>query len=222
MRQQCPNDERMIDYIEGRLAEKDRSDLERHLSVCEMCLEALVITNNMGARGDLYELELPPAAVTDTAVKLAADRARIPTSGLIDSAGKFFSNLGSYFVKLNRVWPWGNWNAAPVRGNKVATSQDYVCLEVSFKNLKTEIEIEKTGTSSANIRLRLNEPAKNHKSWRVTLKNGDRELASYLLDGTYVYFEDIPFGHCSISLAGDNEVLGTYSFEIKDSDHGRK
>ena len=222
MRPQCSNDERIIDYIEGRLTEMDRSDLESHLSACEMCLEEFVITNHMVAREDLYELELPSAEVTDTAVKLATDRNRIPTSGLIDSVGKFFSSLGSYFVKLNRVWPWGRWNPAPIRGIKAATCQDYVCLEVSFKDVKTEIEIEKSGTSNANIRLRLKEPVKIHKGLRVTLRNGDRELASYLLDGTDVYFEDIPFGHCSISLAGDNEILGTYSFEIKDSNHGGK
>ena len=222
MRHQCPNDERLIDYMEGRLTEKVRSDLERHLSECEMCLEEIVITNHMVARGDRYELEPTPAEVTDTAIEMAIERNRTPTFGLIDFAGKCFSNLASYFVKLNRLWPWGRWNPAPIRGIKVAASQDYVCLEVPFKDVKTDIEIEKTGKSNANIRLRLKEPVKIHKNLRVTLKNGDRELASYLLEGTNVYFEDIPFGRYSISLAGANQILGTYSFEIKDSDHGEK
>jgi hypothetical protein len=222
MRQLCPNDERLIDYIEGRLSEEERSDLEIHLSVCEMCLEELVITNNIVARKDIYELEQSPSEVTDAAVNLVADRSPLPSSVLIDSVNKFFSKLGSYIVNPIRVWPWGRWNPAPLRGVKVAASEDYVCLEVSFKDLKTEIEIEKTGINKANIRLRLNQPIKNPKSLRVTLKNGERELASYLLDGTYVFFEDIPFGHYSISLAEDNVTIETYSFEIKESYHGGK
>ena len=222
MRQLCPNDERIVDYIEGHLSEEDRSCLEKHLSACEMCMEELVITNNIVARKDIYELEQPPAGVTDAAVNLVIDRNPLPSSVLIDYMNKFFSKLGYYIVTPIRLWPWERWNPAALRGFKVAASEDYVCFEVSFKDVKTEIEVEKTGINKANIRLRLNKPIKNQKSLRVTLKNGEREMASYLLDGTYVFFEDIPFGHYSVSLAKDNATIGTYSFEIKESYHGGK
>lgn len=221
MRQLCPNDERIIDYIEGRLSEEDRSDLEKHLSACEMCLEELVITNNIVAGKDIYELEPAPTEVTDAAVNLVTDRNPLPSSVLIDSVNNFISKLVSYIMNPIRLWSGRRWNPAPLRGIKIATSEDYVCLAVSFKDVKTEIEIEKTGINKANIRLRLKKPIKNQNSLRVTLKNGEREVASYLLDGTYVFFEDIPFGHYSISLVEDNVTIGTYSFEIKESHHGR-
>ena len=222
MRQLCPNDELIIDYIEGRLSEEDRFGLENHLSACEMCLEELVITNNIVARKNLYELEPPPAEVTDTAVNLVTDRSPLPSSVLIDYVNKFFSKLGYYIMNPIRIGSWGRWHPAPIRGFKVAASEDYVCFEVSFKDVKTEIEVEKTEINKANIRLKLHNSIKNQKKLRVTLKNGEREVASYLLDGTYVYFENIPFGHYSISLAEDNVTIGTYSFEIKESYHGGK
>jgi len=222
MRQLCPNDERMMDYIEGRLSEEDRSCLEKHLSACELCLEELVITNNIVAGKDSYELEPVPAEVTDAAVNLVTDRNSLPPSALIDYVNHFFSKLASYIVSPIRLWSGGRLNPAPLRGIKVATSEDYVCLAVSFKNVKTEIEIEKTGINKANIRLRLKKPIKSQNSLRVTLKNGAREVASYLIDGTNMFFEDIPFGHYSISLAEDNVTIGTYSFEIKESYHGGK
>jgi hypothetical protein len=222
MRQQCPNDERVIDFIEGRLSEEDRSDLEKHLSACEMCLEELVITNNIVAGKDIYELELPPAEFTDAAVNLVTGRNPLPYSVLIDYVNKFFSKLCSHMVNPIRLWPWGRWNPAPLRGFKVAAGEDYVCLEVSFKDLKTEIEVEKTGVNKANIRLSLDNSIKNLKSLRVTLINDEREVASDLLNGTYVFFEGIPFGHYSISLAVDNVTIGTYGFEIKESYHGGK
>ena len=216
MRQRCPDNERLGDYIESRLSEEDRSDLENHLSTCEMCLEELVITNNIVARKDPFKLELPPPEVTDASVKLLTGRKLLPTSILLDYANKFFRKLGSYIVNSNWVWPWGRWNSTPVRGYKVAVNEDYSCLEVSFNNLKTTIEIEKIGMNKANIRLRLIKAIKNPKSIRITLKNGDREVASHLLDSNYVLFEEIPFGYYRISLAENNETIGTYSFEIKE------
>jgi hypothetical protein len=187
-----------------------------------MCLEELVIANNIVARKDLYELEMPPARVTDATVNLVTDPYPLPHPVLLDSVNKFFIKLGHYIVNLIRIWPWKRWNAAPIRGFKVAASEDYACFEVSFKDVKTEIEVEKTGINRANIRLRLNNPTKNPKSLRVTLKNGEKEMASYLLDGTYVVFEDIPFDRYSIDLAEDNATIGTYGFEIKESYHGGK
>ena len=89
-------------------------------------------------------------------------------------------------------------------------------------HMPTEIEVEKTGINRANIRLKLNNPINNPKSLRITLKNGGREMASYLLEGTYVVFEDIPFDRYNIALAEDNVTIGTYSFEIKESYHGGK
>ena len=220
MRQQCPNEERIIDYIEGRLPEEDRSKIEKHLSACEMCLEELVITNNVLSRDHNYELSMSPSEVTDAAVRLLTGRPALSTTILIDYANKLFGKLGSYFVNPNRVWPWERWNSAQVRGHKIAANEDYICLEVSFNDVKTTIEIEKTGKNKANIRLRLANPVPIAKSLRVTLKNGEREVASYLLDGNAAFFEDIPFGHYSISVSKDNQTFGDYSFEIKDSDHG--
>jgi hypothetical protein len=101
-------------------------------------------------------------------------------------------------------------------------SEDRVCIKVSFRDIKTEIEIEKAGEDKAHIRVKPDLAARDVEGIRVTLKKGDREVASYPLEGAYVLFEDIPFGHYSISLAKNGVLLGTYLFEIKDSGHGGK
>jgi hypothetical protein len=93
---------------------------------------------------------------------------------------------------------------------------------VPFKGIQTEIEIEKTGSNRAHIRVKLHEAGKQPEGVRVTLKAGEREIASYPFDGGYVLFEDIPFGHYSISLDKDGFQFGTYLFEIKETLHGGK
>ena len=91
-----------------------------------------------------------------------------------------------------------------------------------FKEIETEIEIEKIGAGKAHIRVKFPEAYKPREAIRVTLKKGRREIASYLLDGAYVLFENIPFGHYGISLAENGMNLGTYLFEIKETRHGRR
>lgn len=220
MRQSCPNDERIIDYIEGRLSEEDRSHLEKHISACEMCLEELVITNNIVTREGIYELEPPPAEVTEAAVDLLTGRRPSASFDLIDYLRNFSIKLVAYTLNPIRLWRRRQWHPAPVRGYRVAASEDYACLEVSYNGIDTLIEIEKSAVNKANIRLRLKKPIQNPKSLRVTLANGQKETASYLLDGNYVFFEDIPFGRYSISLTKNHETIGAYSFEIKESSHG--
>ena len=54
------------------------------------------------------------------------------------------------------------------------------------------------------------------------MEKGKREMTSYLLDGDYVLFEDIPFGRYGISLAENGVKFGTYLFEITGNRHDRK
>lgn len=52
---------------------------------------------------------------------------------------------------------------------------------------------------------------------------GKREIASYLVGKRgYVLFDDVPFGHYTLTLARDGEMLGDYLFEIKETRYGKK
>ena len=80
---------------------------------------------------------------------------------------------------------------------------------------------EKAGKDKANIRVRLAESSKHKRGIRVTLKKGEREVQSHLINGGYVLFEDTPFGHYSLLFSKDGVKLGSYLFEIKESQDGR-
>jgi len=220
MKMVCPEEERLVDYFEGRLPEEDRSQLEEHLSECQVCLEALVVTKDMLGKIDQLELESVPDSVTESAVALVASQCAMP-SGFVEKLGRSIKDTVSR-VSDTVLGPWGVLQPVPVRGSKTVASEDLVCIKVSFRDIKTEIEIEKAGEDKAHIRVKPDPAARDVEGIRVTLKKGDREVASYPLEGAYVLFEDIPFGHYSISLAKNGVLLGTYLFEIKDSGHGGK
>lgn len=221
MRTTCPDEEKLVDYMEGRLSEKSRSDVEEHLSGCEMCFEGLVITRGLTRDRDRAKLEPVPAKVTEAAVRLVTKRRTLPSGSLIEKLKRSTNNLRAMISDSLQIGPWGRLQPASIRGSKTKASENLVCMAVPFKEIETEIEIEKTGNDMAHIRVKPHEADKHIDNLRVTLKKGEREVASYVMDGPYVLFEDIPFGQYGITLAENGVELGTYVFEVKDTRHGR-
>ncbi|MCK5244980.1 MAG: zf-HC2 domain-containing protein [Desulfobacterales bacterium] len=222
MKATCPNEETLTDYLEGRLSEEERSQVEMHLSECEICLERIVVANGLAQGRDRFELDLVPNEVTEAAVRLVTSQAVTAHGSLMEKVRGSVNNIGSTISEVLRPRQRARWELAPIRGSKTVVSDDLVCLRVPFDEIETEIEIEKTGSGKAHIRVKPHEVGKQRKTVRITLKKGEREIASYLSDGAYVLFEDVPFGHYSISLAENSVRLGTCLFEIKETGHGRK
>ena len=72
------------------------------------------------------------------------------------------------------------------------------------------------------MRVNLVSDSKNETNIRVTLLDrNEREMASFLLSGGFVLFEDIPFGHYRLAFIRNGRRIGMYQFEIKDSSHAK-
>lgn len=222
MKTTCPNEERLVDYLEGRLSEEDRSHVEKHLSGCDICLEGLVLTNGLLRGRDRLDMDPVPDDVTEAAVRLVTGLPATTPRSLMEKLKGSIKNISSAISDDLRPSPWRRWQPSTVRASKTLASGDLVCLRVSFKEIEAGIEIEKTGSSKARIRVTPHEAERHRKALRITLKKAEKEIASYLLDGDYVLFEDIPFGHYSISLAKKGVQLGTYLFEVKETPHARR
>ena len=69
MKMSCPDEERLVDYLEGRLPEKDMSRVEKHLSDCQNCLESLVIMK--GIEKESGSASIQPAHATKISPSLA-------------------------------------------------------------------------------------------------------------------------------------------------------
>ena len=218
----CPDEEKLAGYLEGRLSEAEKSQMEEHLSDCQICLEGLVVTNGLVRCKGLHDLDPVPAEVTEATVNLVTSNFAISHRSTMERLKGSIRNLGSRILDVLWLNPLGKWRLAPIRGSKRVESEDIVRLRVPFKDINMEIEIEKAGAGKARICVSLHGSNKPRKGVRITLKKGEREIASYLLDGAYVLFKDIPFGHYGISLAEDGVSLGTYLFEIKDTCHDRR
>ena len=218
----CPDEERLADFLEGRLSEEERSQTEEHLAGCQVCLEALVIANTLTRGTGEVELEPVPAAVTERAVGRVTSRYPATSDSLTQGIRPSLKDLGVRMIEVLSSRLFGESCPAPVRSSKIVSTEDRVCVRVPFREIETEIEVEKARVGTAIIRLRLLEASTFERALRVTLKQGEREVTSHLLEGSSVVFEDIPFGHYGVSLTEDGKILGTYLFEIKESHRGRR
>jgi len=222
MKTVCPTEEILADFLEGRLSNPDRSDIETHLSDCTRCLEEVMVTKRMIQHTDTAKIDSVPQRVTDAAVK------HVTRVGL--NRRDRFKEINFQFIKTIYSWICAQMSMifydrsrfSAIRSTAGTMSIDRFHVRKAFKEIATEIEIEKTGNSSAAIRVTLINDFKNAKNIRVTLLNNtSREISSYLLSGGFVVFNDIPFGRYRLEFMKNGEKIGTYPFETKESRHGR-
>jgi hypothetical protein len=217
----CPADEIVADYIEGRLSEQSASEMEEHFSYCNVCLEVLTLATSLVHGEHQLELEPVPAKVTDAAARFVLSQDPLLSDSLLVRLERTLKSLPTRLSELLNHEAWEGLQPQPVRGFKKKVAEDFILLRKTFQDVKSEIEVEKTGEKKALIRIRLLADHTADQTIRVTLKKGDREIASQLAEGAYVLFEDIPFGRYSLTFAKDGFTLGTYLFEIKETSRDR-
>jgi hypothetical protein len=220
MRMRCVREEVLMDYLEGRLSEKERSKSERHIANCETCLEEVVVAGEMIRGNRHFVLDTVPEDVTRRAIE--AVRA-IKDNSLLDKVSIIMRSLVSKLFEISSgLWPWKNTGLAPVRGTKTVIAEDLILLRKSFSDLDVEIEIEKKSPNMVSIRVMLGRDGNPDKPIRVTLFKNGREVASCPSTRSPALFEDIPFGHYQLVFTRNGVKAGEYPFEIKETRHGRE
>jgi len=219
MDKKCLRAEEIIDYIEKRLPDRARTRAEKHLSECDECLEEAVMAMGVVRGGDLAEFDPVPAQVTRGAIKAVKESRQ---RSLPEELGRFIKKIK---VELNRIMhqtlPVQGFSLVPVRGEKTIVSDDLIRIKKSFSGFDAEIEIEKTGEKKACLKVMVKGKVADNPI-RVSLFRSERELFSYLTNGTNALFEDIPFAEYVLTFTRDRSKIGEYLFEIKESRHGRK
>ena len=153
MKKPCPDEEKLAEYLEGRLPEEDRFIMEKHLSDCRICLEGIIVTNNLIRHKERLELGSVPAKVTESAVRLVTGRNSMFSGILTNKLEGTIKNISLKIADGLRLYPWENIALHPFLSSKRVMLENFVSVGVPFKNIKTEIEIEKTEADKANIRV---------------------------------------------------------------------
>jgi len=174
---------------------------------------------SQGMQSSLAKFDPVSEEVTKKAIKAVQESRQ---RSLPEELSRFINKTK---VELNRLMhqtlPIQGFSLAPVRGKRTVVSDDLICIKKSFSGFDAEIEIEKTGESKARIEVMVKGRVADNPI-RVSLFRSERELFSYLTNGTNALFEDIPFAEYVLTFTRDGSKIGEYLFEIKESRHGRK
>lgn len=218
MKSLCPSEEFLADYIEGRLPERKRLQLEVHLVDCETCIQELIVSHHLIIGEPQAGIEDVPSGVTAAVVSRLKSLPSATSSSLRQKFHELldhFHEMASEFLSLFRG---GGRHLILLRGFQKTVSKDSIRRTKSFKDLKIELEVERTGKRNACIRIRLLNNIEELKGIRITLRQDkDREVASKLFDGYQVIFEDTPFGRYSLVFSRDGQKIGTYRFVTRET-----
>ncbi len=218
MKNTCPQEETIADYLQGSLSDEQKIKLETHFSDCKICLDELAALKIIGVA---YNKD-KQGKVSEKLVQNIMDLIRNRNSSKIlsvvrqikRSATHMLLETSDYLNAFFGVPP----RLQPVRGPEKIIFRDLIRVNLDFQEIKTMIEIEKINDQHVDIRVTIMKDVKNNDNLRVTLRKKDRDLLSYLLDpgGTKV-FSHIPYGCYAMVFSRNGKNIGIYPFEIKET-----
>ena len=218
MKTMCVSDENLTDYLEGRLPPRQRRQVERHLSLCDQCLEYVHICRRIGLVLSVNQAAIAPTAATK---RILGELDRLDEGNLLDKLTgrvKALSLQWQRFLEQNSKLSFAA--LAPIRGNKTQVADDLVIVQKTFSDLETEISVEKVDHQLANVTVAIRKANPEKVPVRVSLMAEDRELASYLMDKGDAHFESVTFGHYALMFTHNSTLIGHYSFQIKETGNG--
>lgn len=218
MKRDCKYETWLPDYIEGTLDAAVTDTLEDHMAGCAACLETVTLLMVLGRRAESQGLDPVPPELTLSALASVSARAKQHGKPL-RRLGMKAQDMGHLALTSLRTLFQGPWQFSPARGPETGENGEIVRVKRFFMGLAVEIEIEKTGSRTALLRILLPDSSPTWGNARVTLKRGRREIGSYPLSEGYVVIEDIEFGRYHLLFSRNGTEMGRYHFEIRETLH---
>lgn len=216
MNTKCPSDDIMAGYLDGVLAADEQAILDDHFADCGICLDTITEGHRLLRGGFAVDTEPVPAHVTQSAIDAIQRKADNGAGAL---ASKLKQSARSMIERISDVVflsTGGSLHPAPIRGSLEKLGDDRVLLKKTFKEIDTEIEMEKSVGGAIHIRVRLAGASRTARGVRVSLQKSEREVTSKLLESGYVLFEDVPYNCYTLVFTRNGNSLGAFAFEIKE------
>jgi len=207
----CPDEEVLADFLEGRLAEEEGERLKRHLIRCDDCLEVVSLVSQK-----IEEIPLPEELITrvkdivmqQTKIQPALLEIilalRQTTIDLIKTSGDIL--FGQEFAPL------------PVlRSRNIKDFGEEVKIVKDLGSIRTEIEIENKTNYSARITVKLSDvnSGKPSEALRVSLIRNEAEVESYISEAGKAVFDHIVADKYEIEISSPQVIIGRVLLEIK-------
>lgn len=211
----CPGEEALAEYALGTVQGRRREAIERHAAVCSRCAQTLdEAAALIGMPDDGAAAPVPEAVLERLQDRLPR---RAPT-GFAEAVHRLLRKAGFLRRRLDSLVSFRRPELVYVRGRKKVISKNLIVVERTFASIKLVLEVEKTDTRHADIKIIATRPrtgARFH-GVRVDLRAGRREVASFVAERGEVLFEQVAFGAYRIVARDDKRTLGDIRLTIKE------
>ncbi len=203
---QCKDVRTLADYIEGRLSEDEKEQVEEHLSKCDECLEEFVFAHSLLNDSELMETASEPCT-PEYRVHLH------PASVFQEVRDRVKQKISDWLTELTiPVW-LGQYEA--VRSTAVPASGSML-IKKNINEFQTEIFIRQAENDRARLWIRVfkdREPARNVSL--TLIREGEIPFAR-VMNRDYVCFDRQIFGEYCLAVGHDAAAAfkNTYCFEI--------
>ena len=188
----CPDEETLACFLEGRLPSQESQQLKNHIITCEQCQEIIrLVSAGATEKSEPVLLEII-LAFKDKVIDL------IRTSGDV--------LYGQEFAPL------------PVlRSRNIKDFGQEVIIVEDIGNIKAEIEIENKANYIARITVKLTDinTGKPSEGLRVSLIYAEREVESYIAEAGQAVFDNILADNYSLEISSPELIIGKILLEIK-------
>jgi hypothetical protein len=217
----CPDDETLVDFLEGRLSDEHRRSIDAHLVACTSCREQVAVCADvMNTTFLTDDMAQAPAPLTRKTLERvgSADNQKKPR-GILTRTRRL---LTAGLEKVERLTLRPEAVPVVVRGSGKEGVENIIRRQKTFNQTTFIIELERTGPDQAVLRVFPDrETADCYQTTkgellRVSLFRSDRELVSATVGKEPVVFEDIDFGAYVLTFVQHGEKIGEYAFEVNE------
>ena len=209
--QKHPDEEDLACFLEGKLSETDKLQMEKHLVNCDLCADYVGMHFKMGS-----------ALVVDIPDKLFE---KIRKLVLGKDEGGFFEILLKLKEKAIEIIQTSGdvlvgqeLIPAPIlRSRQIRDFKEELTILKDFQKVRAEIRLKNNNAKTFNLEVLIKdkESRREVKDLRIILLRGGLELESYASDGAIVIFKDVYPGVYTVEVASPEEKVAIISITVK-------
>jgi hypothetical protein len=213
----CPEEIVLSQFIDDVLDNSDKQKMEHHLVECSFCLDQVIMHKKIREEEALEGMPDVPHAIVQRAMNLVTAKKKDLAAEIVDVILTFaketieIMNPGNLSISYGAV-------PVPVRGEKKTVSSNMVTLHKVFAHLEAEVDVERIGDGTVNIRITTKDISSSEHAGRlrISLFNPHREIASDIVERGEAHFDMLRLGEYVIRIHKKGEEIGHVSLNIKE------
>ena len=205
----CPDEETIVCFCEGKLSKKDSQDFKKHILKCKRCARVVTLYNI-----DIDPKQAVPAFLLDKAKDMLEGHSFNLLEIVLSVKEKFIELISANgdVILGNEIIPM------PVlRSRQIKELKEEFKVVKEFKDIRINVSIEKKDKPGVKIITLVSNkytsvPIEN---LRISISKGEIELESHTAESGKAIFDNVSFGSYSLFIFQNSKSLGLIKIEIR-------